>query len=51
METSDINNVKQLFYFFVLHGLWDPSSLTRDQTQALGSESTESYPLDHRGIP
>lgn len=46
METSDINNVKQLFYFFMLHGLWDTSSPTRDQTQAVGSEST-----DHQGIP
>ena len=27
------------------------SSLTRDQTRAHASESTESYPLDHQGIP
>ena len=32
-----------LFFFFATkHGLWDISSLTRDRTQALGSESAES---------
>ena len=31
--------------------LEDISSLTRDQTCVLGSENTESYPLDHQGIP
>ena len=31
------------FYFILaLPSLWDLSSLTRDQTRALGSESTES---------
>ena len=32
------------FFFFLAtkHGLWDISSLTRDRTQALGSESAES---------
>ena len=33
------------------HGLRDLSSPTRDRTWALGSESPESYPLDHQGIP
>ena len=42
--------------FFVLflaapHGLQDPSSPTRGQTCTLGSESTESQPLDCQGIP
>ena len=39
------------FFFFlaILCCLRDLSSLTRDQT--LGSESAESYPLDHQGIP
>ena len=34
---------KVLFYFYflaMLHGLWDPSFPSRDQTWALGSEST-----------
>ena len=32
------------FFFFLtaLFGFWDLSSMTRDQTQALGSESTQS---------
>ena len=29
----------------------DPGSPTRDRTQALGSESEQSQPLDHQGIP
>ena len=47
-----------LFWLFLLgsgggalHSLRDLSSLTRDQTQALGSESTESWPLDCPGSP
>ena len=32
-------------------GLWNLSSLTRDWTQALGSDSTESYPLGGQRIP
>ena len=41
------------FYFFLAtpRGLWDFSSLTRNRTQALGSESAESSPLDCQGIP
>ena len=31
-----------LFCLAVLHGLWELSSLSRDRTQALSSESTES---------
>ena len=31
-----------LFFLAVPRGLWDFSSLTRDGTQDLGSESTES---------
>ena len=36
--------LKGLFFFFpaMLRGLWELSSLTRDQTWALGSESVES---------
>ena len=34
-----------------LNNLWDIKSLTRDRTQAHGSESTESQPLDHQRIP
>ena len=31
-----------LFFFLAApHGLWDPSSLNRDQTRALGSGSAE----------
>ena len=28
------------FFLAMLHGLWDLSSPTKDQTRALGSEST-----------
>ena len=35
---------------FLSH-LWNLSSLSRDWTWALGSESTKSKPLDHWGIP
>ena len=38
-------------FLATLHGLWDLSSPTRDWTHALGSESTESWPLAHHGIP
>ena len=38
-----------LLFLAVLHSWWD--SPTRDWTCALGSESVESQPLDHRGIP
>jgi len=31
--------------------LWELSSLTMDQTRALGSENAESKPLDHQGSP
>ena len=37
--------------FFVPHGLWDLSSLTRDWTYALCSGSAESKPLDHQEVP
>ena len=42
-----------LFFFFlaVLRGLWDLSSLTRDQIRGPGSESEESQILDRQGIP
>ena len=35
----------------MLCGLWDLSSLTRDQTWAIGSESMDLLPLDHQGTP
>ena len=42
-------------YLFIYWPLWaaceDIHSLTRYQTQALGSESTEPWPLNHQGIP
>ena len=48
-----------LFFFFFFWsrglccmacGMWDLSSPTRDWTQALGRENTESQPLDRQGI-
>ena len=33
------------------HGLQDFSSLTKDKPWVHSSESTESYPLDQKGIP
>ena len=40
-----------LLFLAALWGLWDPSSTIRDWTQTLGNERTESWPLDHQGIP
>ena len=46
-----------LFFFFfflplaLLCSLWNFNSLTRDRTWVLISESMESSPLDHHGIP
>ena len=39
------------FCFALVCGLWDVSSLIRDRTWALGSESAEFQLLDCRGIP
>ena len=40
------------FFFLVMSfGLWNLSSLIRDWTLALGSESAKSWPLDHQRIP
>ena len=38
-------------FFFWSSSLQDPSSPTRDSSQALSSESAESQPLDCQGIP
>ena len=42
-----------LFFFFCfwLQSMWDLSSLTRDQTHILCTESLESQPLDCQGSP
>ena len=40
-----------ILFFWPLRVTWALSSLTRDWTPALGSESVESSPLDHQGIP
>lgn len=43
---------KIYFYFiFIFDHTTGLSFLTRDQTLAHSSESSESYPLDHQGIP
>ena len=46
---------KLAFYFYlflaILLGLWDLSSLTKDQNCGPCSEKAESYSLDHQGIP
>ena len=42
---------KNLFFLAALCGLRDLGSLTKDGTQARGSESAESYLLDHQKIP
>ena len=41
------------FFFFqaTLWGIWDLSSLTKDQTCAPCIGNVESYPLDHFGSP
>ena len=40
-----------ILFFWPPRVTWAFSSLTRDWTPALGSESVESSPLDHQGIP
>ena len=43
---------RTFFFFFALpHCLLEPSSLTRNGTQALTSENEEIQPLDGQGIP
>lgn len=39
------------FFLIVPGGLWDFRSWIRYLTQVYGSESEESYPLHHQGIP
>ena len=39
------------FFFVVLHGMWDLSSPTRDQTHTPCTGRAESYPLDCQGSP
>ena len=58
ISPSSTNLTLKKTFFFSLSfflatpcGLWDPSSLTRDRTGALGSKSMESQPLDLQGIP
>ena len=45
--------LRKTFFFFLaeLHGIWNLSSLTRDQTHTPCSGSIESKPLDHQGSP
>ena len=48
----DLEFFLEIFFFFSTpHSLWDLSSWTRDQTQALGGENTESQLLNCQGIP
>ena len=42
---------KNFFSLAALHGLWNPSSPTRDRTRAIGSENEGSQPLDCQRIP
>ena len=50
--TDNIFSATLFFFFFAMpSGLEDLSSLTRDWIQAVGSESTQSSPLDHQRIP
>ena len=51
IETQAVWLQDLVSFSFWLWGLWDLSSPTRDQTWALGSESTESQLLDGQGIP
>ena len=49
-------SIPSCFYLFFLFfaglcGLWDLSSLTGDWAHAVSSDSTESLPLDHQGVP
>ena len=52
---AGLNTVFAFFLFFKFlatsHGMWDLSSLTRDQTCAPCSGSAESEPLDRQGSP
>ena len=52
METLGENLFPHIFFFFLKFlaippGMWDPSSLTRDQTDVPCIGSTESSPLGH----
>ena len=40
-----------IFFFFLPLGLWDLSSLTRDQTFTPCNRNTEFKPLNHQGSP
>ena len=40
-----------LFFLALLHGLWDLSSTTRDQTRTLSSERVASQALDRQRVP
>ena len=40
-----------MYFLAALCGMWDPSSLTRDQTLAPCIGSTESQSLDRQGSP
>ena len=48
---NDSVPIKSFFFLVTLQGLWDLISLIRDSMHALKSESVESEPLDHQGIP
>ena len=43
--------MKKVTFFIVPCTIWDPCSLTKDQTWAPCIGSAESYPLDHQGSP
>ena len=43
--------VSQIFFFSFFCSLWDLTSPTTDETLAFGSESRESWSLDHQEFP
>ena len=47
---QNILRCRYIYIYAIPCGLWDLNSSIRDQTWALGSENTESQPLDHQGI-
>ena len=46
-----MSGARLFFFSAALHGVWDLSSPTRDQTRIPCIGSAESQPLDHQGSP
>ena len=43
-----LGTLDNFFFLAAMSGMWNLTSLTRDQTLTLGNESAEFYPLDRQ---